>query len=359
MTDKTETMTVAPTPAFGVVSTSEQQRAIAEVQAAMIIARGNPRDPIRAMDLIRQDCTRPSLAERALYTYARGGTEVTGPSIRLAECLAQRWGNIQYGTRELEQHGDDSLMQAYAWDLETNVRREMIVTVPHVRDTKKGRIALTDARDVYEITANMGARRLRACILGLIPGGVVEEAIEQVELTLKTKADVTPERVAKMLETFAAFGVTKDQIEKRIQRRAAVDTLTPALLLQLGKIANSIRDGMSVPNDWFSDTAGQAVSEGGQRVSTVADVLSAGVACGWTQKQILKFVREKFGKEMTALEPGVECATAVLAVVAWDAPAVAEPSAPDAVEMAENAAIDREAAEKDGLFPAPVDRKRK
>jgi hypothetical protein len=40
----------------------EQQRAIAEVQARMIIARANPRDPIGAVDRILNDCTRPSLA---------------------------------------------------------------------------------------------------------------------------------------------------------------------------------------------------------------------------------------------------------------------------------------------------------
>ena len=34
----------------------EQQRAIAEVQAALIVARANPRDEVRARDQIMQDC---------------------------------------------------------------------------------------------------------------------------------------------------------------------------------------------------------------------------------------------------------------------------------------------------------------
>ena len=81
----------------GALVSVEQQRAIAEVQARMIIARSNPRDPILCMDLILQDCTRPSLAEGALYQYARGGSSISGPSIRLAESLARRWGNIASG----------------------------------------------------------------------------------------------------------------------------------------------------------------------------------------------------------------------------------------------------------------------
>jgi hypothetical protein len=49
----------------------EQQRAIAEVQARMIIARANPRDPRRTTDKILNDCTRVTLADHAIYQYAR------------------------------------------------------------------------------------------------------------------------------------------------------------------------------------------------------------------------------------------------------------------------------------------------
>lgn len=72
-----------------VVAESSAQREAQEVQAMMVIAKRFPRDPVQAMDRILQACTRPTLAEGALYTYGRGGTDVTGPSIRLAETLAQ------------------------------------------------------------------------------------------------------------------------------------------------------------------------------------------------------------------------------------------------------------------------------
>lgn len=243
-----ETAPVASRPT-GALASTDQQRAIAEVQAAMMIARANPRDPVRAIELIEQDCTRVGLAQAALYEYKRGGAAVVGPSIRLAECIAQRWGNIQFGIRELERNGKDSTVQAYAWDMENNVRREVTFSVPHVKDTKRGAIHLESTRDIYEMTANMGSRRVRACILGVIPGDVVESAVTQVERTLAEKAKVTPERIKKMLSIFAEYGVTQAMVEKRIQRR--IDAITPALLLNLGKIANSLRDDMSSPADWF------------------------------------------------------------------------------------------------------------
>jgi len=227
----------------------EQQRAMAEVQAAIVLAKRYPRDQIAAMDRIMVACQRPGLAEQALYSYARGGTEITGPSIRLAEAIAQQWGNVQYGIKELEQRQGESTVEAFAWDMETNVRQIKVFQVKHERYTKKGSYRLEDSRDIYELVANQGARRLRACILGIIPGDVIEAAVSQCEQTLQAKADTSPEALKKLVAAFGVFKVTKEQIEKRIQRR--LETITPAQLLQLRKVYNSIKDGMSSPADWF------------------------------------------------------------------------------------------------------------
>jgi hypothetical protein len=236
----------------GALAEAEQQRAIAETQASMILAKRFPRDVVAAMDKILNACTRPSLAEGALYEYARGGTAITGPSIRLAEALAQNWGNIQFGIRELSQQGGVSEVEAFAWDIETNTRQTKTFQVRHVRHTRNGQNALTDPRDIYEMVANQGARRLRACILGVIPGDVVEAAVSQCEKTLNTKADTSPEYMKKVVTAFGEFGVTVPMIEKRIQRR--IDAIQPAQVLQLRKIMNSLKDGMSSPGDWFEMT---------------------------------------------------------------------------------------------------------
>src|SRR5882672_626568 len=74
-----------------------------EVQAAMYVAQQFPRDEIESERRIMQACKRRSLAGEAMYAYPRGGETVTGPSIRLAEVLAQNWGNIDVGIKELAQ----------------------------------------------------------------------------------------------------------------------------------------------------------------------------------------------------------------------------------------------------------------
>lgn len=229
---------------------SDQHRAIAEVQAALVIARANPRDPMAAMDRILNACTRPTLADAAVYTYSKGGSDVSGPSIRLAEAVAQAWGNMQFGIREIDQQHGESTVQAYAWDVETNTRREVTFQVPHIRYSKNyGNKKLEDPRDIYEMVANQGARRLRACILAVIPGDVTEAAVRQCEITMKTSADTSVEAMQKMVAAFEPHGVTKAQIEKRIQRR--LDAIQPAQVVSLKKIYASLRDGMSSPSDWF------------------------------------------------------------------------------------------------------------
>lgn len=235
---------------------SDQARAVAEVQAALMIARMNPRDPVKAMDRILNACTRPTLANSATYSYSRGGTDITGPTIRLAEAIAQGWGNIQYGIREISQGKNVSTVESYAWDVETNTRRQVVFQVAHKRDTKKGTKILTDSRDIYELIANQGARRLRACILGVIPGDVVEAALDQCTVTQKAHVDMTPEGIQKLVEGFARFGVSKAQLEKRIQRR--LDAIQPAQVISLRDIWKSLRDGMSVPGDWFEPEAAAA-----------------------------------------------------------------------------------------------------
>ena len=156
-----------------------------EVQVAMLAAKKFPRDQVGAFNNILRACQRKKLAESSMYEYPRGGEKITGPSIRLAEAIAQNWGNIDFGFMELEQRNGVSQVMAYAWDLETNARQTKLFSVPHIRHTRKGDYPLTDPRDIYELVANQAARRVRACILGIVPGDVVEAAVERCNKTLR------------------------------------------------------------------------------------------------------------------------------------------------------------------------------
>lgn len=249
----------APVKSESGVVQVEQNRAIQEVQAAMVVAKKFPRDQHAAFNRIMTACERPVLAEAASYSYPKGGKKVEGPTIRLAEVLAQNWGNMEFGIRELSQDSGASEVQAFAWDLETNVRQSKTFLVPHKMKAHGTFKILTDPRDIYEHTANMGARRLRACILGIIPGDIVDAAVVKCEETLK-KGDGKPleDRVRGMLERFKEIEISQELIEKRLQHKTTA--IVRSQLVELGKIYNSIKDGMSKRSDWF-DVPGQRVAD--------------------------------------------------------------------------------------------------
>ncbi|MFJ7841618.1 hypothetical protein ACIQXG_19480 [Lysinibacillus sphaericus] len=243
--------------AGGALAQASASREMEEVKGQIFMAKSFPRNYFEAEKRIQDACKRPSLAATSMYAYNRGATKVEGASIRLAEVLAQNWGNLSYGIQELEQRDGESVAKAFCWDLETNVRQEKVFTVKHVRSARGNLIPLKDPRDIYERVASDGARRLRACILGVIPGDVVEMAIEQCRLTLSGQSDKPlKERVSGALAHFKEkYGVTQEMIEDRFGYSAS--SFSEFDLVQLTNIRNSIKDGMSIVEDWFNKDIGK------------------------------------------------------------------------------------------------------
>jgi hypothetical protein len=245
----------------------DQSRELADLQVNYLMAQQFPRDERAGVDRILNAFSRPDLAEKSQYSYSKGGTDIRGPSIKAMEAIAGAWRNIDTGWRVRSRGVDShnipfSEIEAYAVDLEARTRKRIAFIVPHWRDRsaeKGGGYVLTDERDVYELCANMAQRRLRACIEAVIPADVIERAMTQADVTLKSKADTSPEAMGKMVDAFAPFGVTKEHIEKRIQRR--LDAITPAQVVNLKRVYASLRDGMSDPGEWFDMGDAAAVGD--------------------------------------------------------------------------------------------------
>jgi hypothetical protein len=244
---------------------AEQQRAKSEIEAALTIAAARPRDQKEAMDRILTSCQRPGLAAKAKYRYARGGTDIEGVTIDLMEVVAQMWGNLDFGFRELARFpgvgpgAGESVVEAFAWDLETNVKRKIQFTVQHAERTKKGTRVITDPRDIYEWVANQAQRRVRTCLENIIPRDIYETAAEECEKTMRANVGDVKEAVAKLLPAFANFGITKEMLEDRLQRR--IETISAAQVVYLRTIWTGLRDGVASPEDWFDMTLGTTPDE--------------------------------------------------------------------------------------------------
>lgn len=236
----------------GAVSQYQESKELSEIKGKMYLARQFPRDPDWSLQSVLRECQRKDLAEVAQYEFPKGDSVVKGPSIRLVEVLARHWGNITSGVDEIESKDGETTIKSYAWDLETNVSDAKTFTVKHVRSTKKGTYKLTDERDVYEMVANKGARRKRACLLAVLPGWYVDAAVAACEETLKqslTDGKTMEEVISSVVSAFSEFGITFEQIEEKIGKK--IGSLSKNDVVKLRHLYSAIKDGFVKPADAF------------------------------------------------------------------------------------------------------------
>ena len=226
------------------------QKAVAEMQARVALAQARPRPEWEVVwREVKESCLDPGLAEEGVYEYPKGGQQVDGPSIRLMEEILRIAGNFDWGVRTLAETADGLYMEAYALDLETNTKatKEFFVSneIKAYGKTKK----LTDAREIYEHGANLGSRRMRACMEAICPAQLKRRAVEACDATMLQHAKLSDSSVDDLCRAYEGIGVSREMLGKRLGY--ALEKITPRQIVRLRKIYRSIRDGYSVPSDWF------------------------------------------------------------------------------------------------------------
>lgn len=230
--------------------------AIEKIRAALVIARQFPRDEIRAWSRLERSCQRLRFAESATYTYQRGGQPVTGASIRMAEAAARALGNIHYGWDVLDTGHDWTSVEAWAHDLESNSRASRTFRVRHYRDTRSGPKLLTAERDIYEMIASYAQRRVRACILQVVPRDFVEDALDACSAAIQRGDDTPIEvRVRRMVSRFGALSISPEMLATRQGRPVA--QFAASDLSDLLGVYNAIKNGEGAIDDYFAAAQGE------------------------------------------------------------------------------------------------------
>ncbi len=250
---------VATSPArraefIGQATAIEQARAVAEVQAAVVVAQQVPRDMGRAVAEMRHACGRLGMANRAFYSVPNRGT---GSTVHLARELVRIFGNVQYGVHELRRDDDAGIseVQAFAWDVERNTRSTRTFVVPHARMKKVGgqptREKLVDLGDIYLMNQNVGARAVRECIFTILPRDFVDEAEDLCRQTLEHgEGKPLTDRVDEMVRAFAGIGVKVEQLETKLSGRKR-GSWTPGDVAQMGIAFRSLQRGETTQEEEF------------------------------------------------------------------------------------------------------------
>lgn len=268
------------------MSVFQESKELSEIKGKMFLARQFPRDPEMSLQNVLRECERKDLAEAAQYEFPRGDSVVKGPSIRLVEVLARHWGNIMSGITEVDVQGDTTTIKCFAWDLETNASDEKTFSVKHERSTKKGNYRLTDERDIYEMVANKGARRKRACLLAVMPGWYVDAALDACDKTLAdslTDGNESLEAVIeKTVNAFAGFGITPEQISTKLNKE--IDKLSNNDIVKLRHLYSAIKDGFVKATDAFGIASGSDPSLPTGEEENALETLNKALAKGKEKK---------------------------------------------------------------------------
>lgn len=183
----------------------------AEIDSAIATARQYPRQIRTAINNIEQLATMDeATAEGCIYALNRSGKAIRGPSIRLAEIIAQQWGNCRVDARVIQVDRVNKMIVAEATfhDLETNSATK--ATIQRRISNARGQIY---SDDMIVITGNAACSIARRnAILAGVPKGVWSRGLEAAEQIVRGSAKTLTERRDAAVKAFAHFGMTPEQV---------------------------------------------------------------------------------------------------------------------------------------------------
>jgi len=223
----------------------------AEVDMQISTAKQYPRN---LPDVLNQISTYATMdtetAEDCFYALRRGQGNsqqvIEGLSVRMAEIIANSWGNLRVQTRIIGNDGKTITAQGVCHDLETNVA----VSV-EVKRRITDRFGKTFSEDMQVVTGNAAsAIAFRNAVLKVVPKAVTKRVIEDVKQVAMGKAIDLETARQNCIATFAKAGVTEQMIFDYldIKKREEIDK---EKLFLLKATWNAIKEGTTTVKDEF------------------------------------------------------------------------------------------------------------
>lgn len=147
-------------------------------------------------------------AASCMYSFTRGGKNITGPSVRCAEICVSAWGNSHVGARINGIDDGNIVAQGAAWDLEKNLR--INVEVRRRITNKTGQLF---NEDMITVTGNAAASiALRNAIFRIIPRAYVNRVYDAARKAAIGDASTLVDRRAKLFEKLQKMGATVERV---------------------------------------------------------------------------------------------------------------------------------------------------
>ena len=229
-----------------------------EIDTQISTAKAYPRNAKRAIEYATELATMDDeTAQSCFYVLPRkekDGTkkEIKGGSIRLAEIMANAWGNLHAATRIVENDGMHITAEGVAWDLETNVRMVMQNKVSIQFKSKDGKGTYQANSDMQTVLSNAAAAKaLRNAIFKVIPKALVDRVLENAMKHLVGDVKRLNGKVNATIEKLVKMGLDKDKIFEFYNKKSTSEFTEEEFTSLIG-IGTALKDKMIKLEDVFS-----------------------------------------------------------------------------------------------------------
>ena len=220
----------------------------AELDMQITTAKAYPREVAVAIDQSQtMIALSPEIAGGCFYTLTKGGSPITGPSVRLAEIIAANWGNLNVGGRVIEEGQEYVTVQGVAHDMQSNVRYTTDVRRSIL--TKNG--ARYGAAMIQTTIAAALAIAIRNETFKVIPRAVIDQLDQYARKESIGKKEKISERIeAALLHFRSEYDISPERICIKLGVATAKDIKAKQLEMLIG-ISTSLRDKSTTIEDEF------------------------------------------------------------------------------------------------------------
>lgn len=220
-----------------------------EVEAQLDAAHKYPRRISYFMEEAKTMVSRSQeIAESCFFSMPRGGKNIMGPSVRLAEIAASAYGNLQVAARPIDVGPEDREVtsQGVAWDMQKNVRY-MVESKRRIVDKYGKRYK----EDMIVMTQNAASSiALRNAIFRVIPRAYIDDLYNHARHVAVGDVRAIRERRRTVVTRLIKMGTTEERI-LAVVGRDDVEQITAEDLEKLIGMGTAIKDGHANIDEQF------------------------------------------------------------------------------------------------------------
>lgn len=145
-----------------------------EMKASVELAKAFPRNIEAIKEAIKQACSNEEFAKQCIAKDDKGGHY--GSAV-LVKFIANEYGNIEFGARQISQNEKEATFTMFCWDIEKNIKKTETCSV--ACQLRKATENETDNFQRYDYDNIITGAKLSNCIKAIIPAEIFDNAFKQ------------------------------------------------------------------------------------------------------------------------------------------------------------------------------------